>query len=178
MSLIFFCDAIDNIGNSRRGNDIKRQTVTGVDSRPPDDDGRQFFRRINVIYRNVGSFPLSVDPFNDIDEHQAIGRHRPRTNTRTRPPTHILSYSPPNTRPRSAYVQPLPDAVGRPSLEIVMDALSYLDAIKVQFQHQPEVYNHFMDIMRDFKNQLYVPPSLPLFNISFSSSLLNNPFLF
>ena len=44
----------------------------------------------------------------------------------------------------------------------VTDALSYLDAVKVQFQEQPDVYNHFLDIMKDFKSQLYVP---------FSSSL-------
>ena len=34
------------------------------------------------------------------------------------------------------------------------DALTYLDAVKVQFQDKPEVYNHFLDIMKDFKVQL------------------------
>ena len=38
----------------------------------------------------------------------------------------------------------------------VTDALSYLDAVKMQFQEQPDVYNHFLDIMKDFKSQLYV----------------------
>lgn len=38
----------------------------------------------------------------------------------------------------------------------VTDALSYLDAVKVQFQHQPDVYNYFLDIMKDFKSQRYV----------------------
>jgi histone deacetylase complex regulatory component SIN3 len=38
----------------------------------------------------------------------------------------------------------------------VTDALSYLDAVKVRFQDQPDVYNHFLDIMKDFKSQLYV----------------------
>jgi hypothetical protein len=38
----------------------------------------------------------------------------------------------------------------------VTDALSYLDAVKIQFQEQPDVYNHFLDIMKDFKSQLYV----------------------
>ncbi|OJA08986.1 hypothetical protein AZE42_08058 [Rhizopogon vesiculosus] len=33
----------------------------------------------------------------------------------------------------------------------VTDALSYLDAVKVQFHDQPDVYNHFLDIMKDFK---------------------------
>lgn len=36
----------------------------------------------------------------------------------------------------------------------VTDALSYLDAVKVQFQDQPDVYNRFLDIMKDFKNEL------------------------
>ena len=35
----------------------------------------------------------------------------------------------------------------------VSDALSYLDAVKVQFQDQPDVYNHFLDIMKEFKNE-------------------------
>lgn len=35
----------------------------------------------------------------------------------------------------------------------VNDALSYLDQVKVKFQSQPDVYNHFLDIMKDFKSQ-------------------------
>lgn len=35
----------------------------------------------------------------------------------------------------------------------VTDALSYLDAVKVQFAERPEVYNQFLDIMKDFKSQ-------------------------
>lgn len=42
----------------------------------------------------------------------------------------------------------------------VTDALSYLDAVKHQFHDQPDVYNHFLDIMKDFKSQLYVSLSL------------------
>lgn len=36
------------------------------------------------------------------------------------------------------------------------DALSYLDQVKVRFVHQPDVYNQFLDIMKDFKSQAYV----------------------
>jgi histone deacetylase complex regulatory component SIN3 len=36
----------------------------------------------------------------------------------------------------------------------VTDALSYLDAVKVQFNDKPEVYNRFLDIMKDFKSQV------------------------
>lgn len=35
----------------------------------------------------------------------------------------------------------------------VSDALGYLDAVKLQFQDKPDVYNHFLDIMKDFKSQ-------------------------
>src|ERR1041385_1726637 len=34
----------------------------------------------------------------------------------------------------------------------VKDALSYLDQVKVQFSEQPDVYNRFLDIMKDFKS--------------------------
>ena len=36
----------------------------------------------------------------------------------------------------------------------VTDALGYLDAVKNQFQDKPDVYNHFLDIVKDFKSQL------------------------
>ncbi|KAG0046467.1 Transcriptional regulatory protein sin3 [Gryganskiella cystojenkinii] len=35
----------------------------------------------------------------------------------------------------------------------VRDALSYLDQVKAQFQDHPDVYNRFLDIMKDFKSQ-------------------------
>lgn len=35
----------------------------------------------------------------------------------------------------------------------VTDALGYLDAVKLEFQDNPEVYNNFLDIMKDFKSQ-------------------------
>lgn len=38
----------------------------------------------------------------------------------------------------------------------VEDALSYLDKVKLQFSNQPEVYNKFLDIMKEFKSQTLV----------------------
>lgn len=35
----------------------------------------------------------------------------------------------------------------------LQDALSYLDQVKVRFVDQPDVYNRFLDIMKDFKSQ-------------------------
>ncbi|KAJ7508513.1 histone deacetylase complex, SIN3 component [Mycena galericulata] len=48
--------------------------------------------------------------------------------------------------------------VGRPLN--VTDALSYLDAVKNQFHDQPEVYNRFLDIMKDFKSQVIDTPGV------------------
>jgi histone deacetylase complex regulatory component SIN3 len=39
------------------------------------------------------------------------------------------------------------------TLTNLQDALSYLDQVKVQFVDQPDVYNRFLDIMKDFKSQ-------------------------
>ena len=36
---------------------------------------------------------------------------------------------------------------------IFQDALSYLDQVKVRFVDHPDVYNRFLDIMKDFKSQ-------------------------
>ena len=38
----------------------------------------------------------------------------------------------------------------------VEDALSYLDKVKLQFSVQPQIYNDFLDIMKEFKSQSYV----------------------
>ena len=44
----------------------------------------------------------------------------------------------------------------------VSDALTYLDDVKSQFAERPDVYNRFLDIMKDFKSQLYVLILQPL----------------
>ncbi|KAJ7773028.1 histone deacetylase complex, SIN3 component [Mycena metata] len=42
----------------------------------------------------------------------------------------------------------------------VTDALSYLDAVKNKFHDQPNVYNHFLDIMKEFKSQTIDTPGV------------------
>ena len=62
---------------------------------------------------------------------------------------------PPTTSQRSRRPSPM-DPQSYASLDRplnVKDALSYLDAVKVKFQEQPDVYNHFLDIMKEFKNE-------------------------
>lgn len=42
----------------------------------------------------------------------------------------------------------------------VEDALTYLDQVKLQFEKQPEVYNQFLDIMKEFKSQAIDTPGV------------------
>ncbi|KAI7852149.1 hypothetical protein BDC45DRAFT_444435 [Circinella umbellata] len=42
----------------------------------------------------------------------------------------------------------------------VKDALTYLDQVKIQFSDQPEIYNKFLDIMKDFKSQAIDTPGV------------------
>ncbi|KAF2435797.1 hypothetical protein EJ08DRAFT_645479 [Tothia fuscella] len=49
----------------------------------------------------------------------------------------------------SATVGGIPPSQQQP---ILNDALSYLDQVKVQFAEHPDVYNKFLDIMKDFKS--------------------------
>jgi paired amphipathic helix protein Sin3a len=42
----------------------------------------------------------------------------------------------------------------------VEDALSYLDQVKAQFGKQPQVYNDFLDIMKEFKSQSIDTPGV------------------
>ena len=42
--------------------------------------------------------------------------------------------------------------MGQGQQPILNDALSYLDQVKVQFADHPDVYNKFLDIMKDFKS--------------------------
>ncbi|KAJ7665085.1 paired amphipathic helix [Mycena polygramma] len=46
-----------------------------------------------------------------------------------------------------------PDPLAPPPLDVT-DALSYLDAVKHHFQNEPQVYNRFLDIMKEFKRGL------------------------
>ena len=38
----------------------------------------------------------------------------------------------------------------------VADALIYLDLVENRFRERPEVYNQFLDIMKEYKGQTYV----------------------
>lgn len=50
-------------------------------------------------------------------------------------------------------LSPSQRSVPRTQTYLLQDALSYLDQVKVQFAGEPNVYNQFLDIMKDFKSQ-------------------------
>ena len=72
------------------------------------------------------------------------------------PMAHESSAPPSNAAPPNVRLPSFSFVEGQPQERQlnVTDALSYLDAVKVQFQDQPDVYNQFLDIMKDFKSQL------------------------
>ncbi|KAL1683779.1 hypothetical protein EV122DRAFT_257431 [Schizophyllum commune] len=80
---------------------------------------------------------------------------------------------PPTPRPRTADTAPTnapPPAPATPAAVTavaggeralnVTDALGYLDAVKNQFHDKPEVYNKFLDIMKDFKSSVIDTPGV------------------
>jgi paired amphipathic helix protein Sin3a len=62
-----------------------------------------------------------------------------------------------NSMPQNpnAMKPPTSNAGGKPQNRVlnVRDALSYLDLVKSQFCDQPDIYNQFLDIMKQFKAQ-------------------------
>jgi paired amphipathic helix protein Sin3a len=63
-------------------------------------------------------------------------------------PPHQPQQPPPQQQTASAQAQ----GQGPGQQPILNDALSYLDQVKVQFADHPDVYNRFLDIMKDFKS--------------------------
>ncbi|KAF8634812.1 hypothetical protein AX17_004064 [Amanita inopinata Kibby_2008] len=118
---------------------------------------------------------------NDSDTPASTGKPTevasPQVMENTEPGVQVGSQD--SQRPRTPMVkeelaapEPLPQGSSRPSPVDpqtythpdrplnVTDALSYLDAVKMQFQDQPDVYNHFLDIMKEFKNELIDTPGV------------------
>ncbi|KAL7802136.1 hypothetical protein V8C44DRAFT_345817 [Trichoderma aethiopicum] len=54
----------------------------------------------------------------------------------------------------------MPGGITQGQQPILNDALTYLDQVKVQFHDQPDVYNRFLDIMKDFKSQAIDTPGV------------------
>ncbi|KAI9269941.1 hypothetical protein BY458DRAFT_510338 [Sporodiniella umbellata] len=73
------------------------------------------------------------------------------------PPSHIPSRT---STPPTVVRVPTPENQNGYRPLNVRDALTYLDQVKVRFSDQPEVYNRFLDIMKDFKSQVIDTPGV------------------
>ncbi|XP_070503686.1 paired amphipathic helix protein Sin3a isoform X1 [Chironomus tepperi] len=82
------------------------------------------------------------------------------TSTVRSKPTTSGNITPTLTSPTSTAANPAQN-VGQnfPRLK-VEDALSYLDQVKYKFGNQPQVYNDFLDIMKEFKSQSIDTPGV------------------
>ncbi|TPX40757.1 hypothetical protein SeMB42_g05890 [Synchytrium endobioticum] len=89
------------------------------------------------------------------------------------PPSHLPVISTSSTQPPIAatLISVLPSSAAVAAMEFplgssqyrplnVKDALSYLDQVKNQFGDQPDVYNRFLDIMKEFKSQSIDTPGV------------------
>ena len=114
----------------------------------------------------VGSNQLAAPPgailgsgnvfTNGASAHDNMGRATTQHSVPAVPPQQMLFASPANP-------QQLPNgasALSQGQQPILNDALSYLDQVKVRFQDHPDVYNKFLDIMKDFKSQAIDTPGV------------------
>ncbi|KAK3675804.1 Transcriptional regulatory protein sin3 [Recurvomyces mirabilis] len=62
----------------------------------------------------------------------------------------LMPFAPPQQQQQQQMAQG--QGQGQGQQPILNDALSYLDQVKVQFAEVPDVYNRFLDIMKDFKS--------------------------
>ncbi|BFZ55914.1 Transcriptional regulatory protein sin3 [Savitreella phatthalungensis] len=107
--------------------------------------------------RDIPSRPPSVTDHHNINPHPAYMAGPPPLPASGQLPSHDSAQQ----MGQQAVVQAAQraaDAGYRPLN--VKDALSYLDQVKIQFYDQPDVYNRFLDIMKDFKSQSIDTPGV------------------
>ncbi|XP_055540003.1 paired amphipathic helix protein Sin3a isoform X2 [Wyeomyia smithii] len=93
--------------------------------------------------------------------NQVRGSHKGTTNVTTGT-GQVLTTMPTNVIPTSQPQPPPPPPQGQAQFQRlkVEDALSYLDQVKFRFGNQPQVYNDFLDIMKEFKSQSIDTPGV------------------
>lgn len=105
----------------------------------PTRQSQELRRQSTVSINNPNTqLPLPASLSSSGEQHQ-IHHQQP-------PTAHSPLPGVPNRTPATNVYRPLN----------VKDALSYLDQVKIQFYNQADVYNNFLDIMKDFKSQRYV----------------------
>jgi len=88
--------------------------------------------------------------------HDSVGRVTMQHPGQPAPPQQMLFLGPANAQQPSNGA----GALSQGQQPILNDALSYLDQVKVRFQDHPDVYNKFLDIMKDFKSQAIDTPGV------------------
>ena len=101
--------------------------------------------------------PVNVFALGVPAAHDTIGRVSLQHPGQNIPPQQILG------RGAAMVPQQLQNGMGvltQGQQPILNDALSYLDQVKVRFVEHPDVYNRFLDIMKDFKSQAIDTPGV------------------
>ncbi|KIK06012.1 hypothetical protein K443DRAFT_674585 [Laccaria amethystina LaAM-08-1] len=137
-----------------------------VATRPSDVDTSSTAATVQAVDdRNPSPKPDAVEPMNEEVAGKPISPHTSNISLPlvSEPVAPMLVDDPeqlplPQRSRRTSPVDPQSYSLDRPLN--VTDALSYLDAVKVQFSDQPDVYNHFLDIMKEFKNEQIDTPGV------------------
>ncbi|XP_067161296.1 paired amphipathic helix protein Sin3a isoform X3 [Apteryx mantelli] len=111
-----------------------------------------------IQYSVTPSYQVSAVP-------QSSGSHGPAIAAVHSGHHHTTPVQPHGSQVVQSHTHPTPPAVpvqGQQQFQRlkVEDALSYLDQVKLQFGSQPQVYNDFLDIMKEFKSQSIDTPGV------------------
>ncbi|KAM6060832.1 paired amphipathic helix protein Sin3a isoform X2 [Aptenodytes patagonicus] len=111
-----------------------------------------------IQYSVTPSYQVSAVP-------QSSGSHGPAIAAVHSGHHHTAPVQPHGSQVVQSHTHPTPPAVpvqGQQQFQRlkVEDALSYLDQVKLQFGSQPQVYNDFLDIMKEFKSQSIDTPGV------------------
>ncbi|OBZ85122.1 Transcriptional regulatory protein SIN3 [Choanephora cucurbitarum] len=134
---------------------------------PPRTSTPPFAERRSSIARAPIGPPPSTSVLSHPPQQQSLTSVPPSSQSTQVPiaTTPVATGNPTSTVPPP----PPPPAVASPSSQQsnvgyrplnVRDALTYLDQVKVRFSDQPDVYNRFLDIMKDFKSQAIDTPGV------------------
>ncbi|KAF5281319.1 hypothetical protein FQA39_LY17831 [Lamprigera yunnana] len=102
---------------------------------------------------SYGAMPAASAPHSgkpQVMQPLSVGSHSQLRTKGASPPSSQLQGPQPQQSPGSSNFQRLK----------VEDALSYLDLVKYKFGSQPQVYNDFLDIMKEFKSQSIDTPGV------------------
>ncbi|XP_075168581.1 SIN3 transcription regulator family member A isoform X2 [Haematobia irritans] len=123
--------------------------------------------QIHVTGGTAGAVPIVTNP----TVPQTTNSVRQRTISGTTQSSNISSSSQTMVQPAPGGGQgtpivtgpsstPQPGQPGAPPRLKVEDALSYLDQVKYQYADQPQIYNNFLDIMKEFKSHCIDTPGV------------------